>query len=124
MNRLARLAGRASHRSVLTLLGWAAIVTAVSFAGGVVGTLRMNAQQLEVGGSAEAQAMLARAGFPNRASEHILVSSRRDTVSTPDFRTAIHELAAALVGLPGVVGVRSPVGPHSPLVAEGVRCVG
>ena len=117
--RLARLSSFASRRAVIVLVGWTVMVSSLSMVGGWVGTTTMTPQELEVGGSATARAMLASAGFPDRASEHLLVSSRSRTVADAAFSGALTAIVHAIRKLPVVTAISSPLDPRSEtLVAE------
>jgi uncharacterized membrane protein YdfJ with MMPL/SSD domain len=107
---LAERAGRWSAAHWKTAcLGWLAIVAAAVLAGATVGTRTLSNAEQAQGGSARAEAMLARAGFEAPAAESVLVRSSRARPGEPVFRATVRDLVSALRELPQVERVKSGV---------------
>ena len=109
---IAHRAGRwsAAHWKTATLL-WLAVVVLAMIAGNLAGTVSLTSAQQQAGRSAYAQRLLDRSGFPNVASEVVLVQSRRLTVADARFRAELARVVERLGGLPQIDALSSPLTP-------------
>jgi RND superfamily putative drug exporter len=105
---IAARAGRwsAQHWKTATLL-WAAFVVVAVVLGQIAGTVKLSDSVQGTGETARAQAILADAGFKTPASESVLVESKTLTADDPEFRAAVHDVAAALRARPEVASLRA-----------------
>ena len=106
---IAERAGRwsAAHWKTATI-GWLVLVVVAVAAGSLVGTKGLTAAEQTPGDSARAETILAQAGFQTPAGESVLVRSDSGAAATtPAFRAAVRDLAAALRSLPQVERVRT-----------------
>jgi RND superfamily putative drug exporter len=116
---LAARAGRwsAQHRKT-AIFGWLAFVVIAFVLGNASGTITLTQDQLGVGDSARAQAIVKDA-FPQRDGEMVLVQSRTQTASDPAFRAAVKDVRRRLAARPEVAKIDAPkISPdhHSALV--------
>ncbi len=105
-------AGRwsAAHRGKV-ILGWLAFVVISVFVGGAVGMKEIADEDLGSGESKQAAQALAD-GFPDRASEEVLIQGRGPvTSSDANFRVAVNDVTGTLRRVPNVRAVESPLEP-------------
>src|SRR3954449_2792919 len=100
----------AEHRRA-AILGWLALVIASVFIGGAVGTKQLADEDLGSGQARQADQILAKAGFNQRANEEILIQARSSdlTVNDPRFRAAVASVVARLHSFPTVTEIKSPL---------------
>lgn len=108
---IAYRAGRwsAAHWKTATLL-WLLVVIGAAVGGHLAGTVNLSDSEQGNGQSALAQRMLNDHGFPNHASETVLVQSRTLATSSPRFRQEIKTVAARLEAMPQIDALESPLG--------------
>ena len=114
---LAARAGRwsAKHRRK-AILGWLAFVLVSVMLGGALGMKEIASEDLGDGESKRADQTLAD-GFPDRASEEVLVQGRGDVkADDPRFTAAVKDVVRALSGFETVRDIKSPL-EHRQLVA-------
>jgi RND superfamily putative drug exporter len=119
---LAARAGRwsAGHRKT-AILGWLAFVIAAVVLGGAAGVTHQREEDLGSGESGRADQIIA-AGFPDHASEQVLVQSRGTlTFDDPRFKRALDDLEARLVRVPYVANLSSPLAHSANLVSADRR---
>ena len=130
---LAARAGRwsARHRKK-AVFGWLAFVLVSVVLGGALGMKEIASEDLGDGESKRADQTLAD-GFPDRASEEVLVQGRGDIkADDPRFTAAVKEVVRALSGFETVRDIKSPLEPGNcvavlpgrPLGAGDLRPVG
>jgi uncharacterized membrane protein YdfJ with MMPL/SSD domain len=109
-NNLAARMGRwsASHWKT-AVCGWLVFVVVAFALGNVVGKTMLDEADAVGGEAGRAQRTLADAGFEEPVSEVVLIESERLTVTAPEFRRAIGDVARRLRALPHVENVRSPL---------------
>ena len=107
---IAYRAGRwsAAHWKTATLV-WLLVVIGATVGGQLMGTVNLSDAEQGTGQSALAQRILNDNGFPNHASETVLVQDRTLKVSDPHFRNEIARVANRLRALPQVVSLKSPL---------------
>jgi RND superfamily putative drug exporter len=107
---IAYRAGRwsAAHWKTATLL-WLLVVVGAAIGGQLAGTVSLSDSQQSNGQSALAQKMLNAHGFPNRASETVLVQNNSIAASDPRFHNEIRTVVARLRTLPQVTTLQSPL---------------
>ncbi len=129
---IAARAGRwsADHwkAAVSTWLGFCVVAIAL---GAVAGTKMLKEADTSAGGTRQAEQILKRAGFPDRAGESVLVQSKAQTTGDSAFRAAVADVTRTVSGLPQTQRVRSPLEPansgqvssdrHSALVQFEIR---
>ena len=109
---LAARAGRwsAQHRRK-AIFGWLAFVVLAVLIGGSLGMKEIASEDLGDGESKRADQTLAD-GFPDRASEEVLVQGRGDIdVDDPRFTAAVNDVVRAVSRFETVRNVRSPLEP-------------
>jgi uncharacterized membrane protein YdfJ with MMPL/SSD domain len=106
----ARAARWSAHHRKTAILGWLAFV-AIAFAiGGAVGQKTIAQEDMGNGSSKRADQAIAAAGYPENASEQVLVQGRGATRSgDPAFTAAVEDVAARLKAVAHVADVRSPL---------------
>ena len=107
---LAASAGRwsARHRKK-AVLGWLAFVLVSVLLGGALGMKEIASEDLGDGESKRADQTLAD-GFPDRASEEVLVQGRGDIkADDPRFTAAVEDVVRALSGFETVRDIESPL---------------
>src|SRR4051794_41839379 len=111
MNLAAR-AGRwsANHRKT-AIWGWLAFVLVALALGSAAGMKNIADSDGGNGESGRAEKTVAHA-FPKDASESVLVQSSRSTASSPQFRSALHDVKKRLVARGVGRGIKAP--PPSP----------
>jgi RND superfamily putative drug exporter len=90
---------------------WLAFCVAAVALGAVAGTRMLKDADTAAGGSRQAEQILKRADFPNRANESVLVESKTATLSDPAFRAAVGDVVRTVSAQPEVQNVRSPLAP-------------
>ncbi|HET6865590.1 MAG TPA: MMPL family transporter [Solirubrobacteraceae bacterium] len=105
---LAARAGRwsARHWKRATAI-WLGFVVIAIAAGQLAGTHKLSDAEQSTGESAQAQQILADAGFSTPAAESVLVRSPTLTADAPQFRAAVASVMATLRGLPQTTNVRT-----------------
>jgi RND superfamily putative drug exporter len=88
--------------------GWLAFVIASAALGQAVGVVKLTQSGQGNGGSARAQATLARADLDQSANEAVLVQSRSFTASGPTFQHVVARVLSAVAATSQVKDVRSP----------------
>ena len=107
---LAARTGRwsAKHRRI-AILGWLAFVLVSVMLGGAVGMKEIASEDLGDGESKQADQILAD-GFPDRASEEVLVQGRGDVkADDPRFTAAVEDVTRSLSGFDTVRHIKSPL---------------
>ena len=91
---LAARAGRwsAAHWKTATF-GWVAFVVVAVAIGYAVGVVKLTDSEQGTGETANAQAILAQAGFKTPASESVLVKSTTLTADAPAFRATVQDVS-------------------------------
>jgi uncharacterized membrane protein YdfJ with MMPL/SSD domain len=107
---IAYRAGRwsSAHWKTATFV-WLAVVICAAIGGRLAGTVNLTDAEQGTGQSAQAQTMLNQSGFPNRASETVLIQSHRLSVTDPAFRTEIKKVVATIRPLRQVGALHSPL---------------
>ncbi len=95
----------AAHWKTATF-GWLALVAVALVAGQTVGTRMLTNAEESQDGSAQAETILARAGFEPPASEVVLVRSSAARPGDPAFRATVGNLTSALGRMPEVGRVK------------------
>ncbi len=109
---LAARAGRwsAKHRRK-AILGWLAFVVISVLLGGALGMKEIASEDLGDGESKRADQTLAD-GFPDRASEEVLIQGRGNIkADDPRFTAAVKDVVQSLSGFETVRDVKSPLEP-------------
>jgi RND superfamily putative drug exporter len=107
------LAARAAHWSArhrkTAIFGWLAFVIIAFVLGGSVGTKSIPDEDMGNGSSKVADQAIAKADFPDKDSEQVLVQSRNGLrADDPAFKAAVADLAARLGRTPHVTEIKSP----------------
>jgi putative drug exporter of the RND superfamily len=104
-------AARAAHWSAshwkTAVAVWVAFVVVAIALGTAVGTHKLSASEQSTGESAQAEQMLASAGFKTPASESVLVRSPTRTVADPAFRSTVKSVLVKLRAMPQVTNLRT-----------------
>ena len=101
----------AAHRKT-AILGWIAFVVLSLGIGSAVGTQTIADEDLGNGESRQGAQIVADAGFPEAASETVLVQSRDDaTIEDPAFGAAVADVESRLGDVKHVAGLQSPLKP-------------
>jgi len=109
---VAARAGRWSAGHWKTALsGWIAFCVVAVALVSVAGTKMLKDADTAAGETKTAETMLRDAGFPNRAGESVLVESKTQTLSDPQFRAAVEDVDRTVSAQPNVQNVRSPLAP-------------
>ncbi|MDE3133811.1 MAG: MMPL family transporter [Acidobacteriota bacterium] len=109
---IAYRAGRwsAAHWKTATLL-WLLVVICATIGGRLAGTVSLTDAEQSNGQSALAQRLLNHHGFPNHATETVLVQNDELKVSGQRFRSEIGTVVARLQSMPQVEALHSPLIP-------------
>jgi uncharacterized membrane protein YdfJ with MMPL/SSD domain len=107
------LAARAAHWSArhrkTAIFGWLAFVVVAFVLGGSVGTKSIADEDMGNGSSKVADQAIAKANFPDKDSEQVLVQSRNGLrAGDPAFKAAVADLSARLGRTPHVREIESP----------------
>jgi uncharacterized membrane protein YdfJ with MMPL/SSD domain len=111
------LAARAGHWSArhrkAAIGGWLAFVVLAFVLGGAIGTNELADEDAGNGSSRVADTAIAKADFPKRADEQVLVQARTQTltVDDPAFKAAVDDVVTRLESEKHVVDVASPLEP-------------
>ena len=102
----------ATHRK-LAIGGWLAFVIIAFVLGGVIGTKSLSDEETGNGESRAADTAIARADFPEKADEQVLVQARDGslTATDPKFRQGVDQVVAKLERTKHVNEVESPFAP-------------
>src|SRR6266498_3750676 len=92
----ARVATWSARHRTLAIVGWLLFVVLVTVLAGNIGTIEAKRTEQGHGDSRRAEQIVATAGFPNHASELVLVQSSRLTVDDPAFRATVAEVIAGV----------------------------
>ena len=107
------LTGRAARWSAAhwktACLGWLAFVAVAVAIGTTVGNVGLTDAEQSTGQTAQAEGILADAGFKQPASESVLISSPTRMTDDPEFRSTIAHVVSRLEARPEVVRVHSPL---------------
>jgi uncharacterized membrane protein YdfJ with MMPL/SSD domain len=107
------LTGRAARWSAghwkTACLGWLAFVAVAVAIGATVGNVDLTDAEQSTGQTAQAETILANAGFAKVTNESVLISSRVHSNSSPAFRREIGRTVARLRTVPVVEAVQSPL---------------
>jgi len=105
---LAARAGRwsATHWKTATAI-WIAAVTLAIVGGSIAGTHDLSMAEQSTGETAQAERILAGAGFSTPANESVLVKSTALTTSDPEFRSAVQTVMAKLRTMPQLTNLRT-----------------
>jgi uncharacterized membrane protein YdfJ with MMPL/SSD domain len=108
------LAARAAHWSAghrkTAILGWLAFVVIAFMLGGAVGTKNIANEDMGNGSSKVADQTIARADFPDQASEQVLVQGKGSIrVGDKRFTAAVDDVAGRLRSARNVEKVESPL---------------
>ncbi len=114
---IAARAGRWSAEHRFKAIGiWLVFVALAVFAGGAVGTETLSDEEYGVGESQQADKALAE-GFNDAADETVLIQGA--DVESPEFRTAVDQLATELEATDNVTEVVSPYDDPSAIAENG-----
>jgi RND superfamily putative drug exporter len=103
----------AKHRRT-AILGWIAFVVLSLGVGGAIGTKTIADEDQGNGASRTGERIIADAGFPDEASEQVLVQAQGDMgVNDAAFRRAVHDLENRLSHVPHVAEIESPLDPQN-----------
>src|SRR6266511_2152957 len=105
----ARVATWSTRHRTLAIVGWLLFVVLVTVLAGNIGTIEAKRTEQGHGDSRRAEQIVATAGFPNHASELVLVQSSRLTVDDPAFRATVAEVIAGVEATGQVESIRSPL---------------
>src|SRR6266545_1045045 len=105
----ARVATWSARHRTLAIVGWLLFVVLVTVLAGNIGTIEAKRTEQGHGDSRRAEQIVATAGFPNHASELVLVQSSRLTVDDPAFRATVAEVIAGVEATGQVESIRSPL---------------
>ena len=104
-NFAARAARWSAAHWKTAVAGWMAFVVVAIGVGTTVGTHKLSASEQATGESAQAEQILASAGFKTPAAESVLVRSSTRTVADPAFRSTVQ---SALVKLRAMSTMKVP----------------
>ena len=108
------LAARAGHWSArhrkTAIFGWLAFVVIAFVLGGAIGTNSLKDEDSGNGSSAVADKAIAKADFPDKADEQILITARGGKLTTadPQFRAGVEAVVAQLEKTPHTSEIQSP----------------
>ncbi len=107
------LAARAAHWSArhrkTAILGWLALVVVAFVIGGAVGSKKIADEDMGNGSSKVADQAIAKANFPDKDDEQVLVQSRSGVrADDPAFKAAVADLAGRLGRTAHVQEIQSP----------------
>jgi uncharacterized membrane protein YdfJ with MMPL/SSD domain len=120
------IASRAAHWSAqhrkIAVFGWLAFVAIAFVIGGAVGQKKIASQDQGNGSSRTADRAIAKADFPDKASEQVLVQGRgKIRVGSPQLTAGVKDVVNRLEHTPNVTEVKSPLakGNHGQLSKDG-----
>ena len=109
------LTGRAARWSAghwkTACLGWLAFVAVAVAIGATVGNVDLTDAEQSTGQTAQAETILANAGFAKVTNESVLISSRAHSNTSATFSREVRRTVARLRALPVVEAVQSPLDP-------------
>src|SRR5690349_8197472 len=108
-NLAARMGRWSSQHRKLAIGGWIAFVVLALLVGSLTGMRMLTGADSMTGESAAAQKTLTQAGFGTTAGESVLVQSSRLTIADPALRAVVADTERAVLGLPWISRVRSPL---------------
>ena len=108
------IASRAAHWSAkhrkAAILGWIAFVIAAMAIGNLTGTKTLADEDMGNGDSRTGEQIIAGAGFPEDASEKVLIQAENgQTASDPEFTAAVRDVQQRLADVPHVARIESPL---------------
>jgi putative drug exporter of the RND superfamily len=106
-NFAARAARWSAAHWKTAVAGWMAFVVVAIGVGTTVGTHKLSASEQATGESAQAEQILASAGFKTPAAESVLVRSSTRTVADPAFRSTVQSALVKLRTMPQVTNLRT-----------------
>jgi hypothetical protein len=110
MNRY-NLAARAARWSAThwktAVAAWIALVAVAIGLGMTVGTHELSSSEQATGETAQAEQILASAGFKTPAAESVLIRSSTRTVADAEFRSTVQTVLAKLRTMPQVTNLRT-----------------
>ncbi len=108
-NFAARMGRWSAHHRKTAIFGWLAFVVLALVIGSLVGTSKLDPEEIAAGKSAAAQAIVDRGEFPSSAEESVFVQSGSLQTSDPAFQALLGDVAARISKLDGVEDVRTPL---------------
>jgi uncharacterized membrane protein YdfJ with MMPL/SSD domain len=109
LNLAARAARRSAGHRRATVLGWFAFVLVAFAVGSAVGVVPMRDEEFGIGDSHSAEKVLAREFPTERATEEVLIQSRRGPLRRAELRAATTDLLTRLSRVPAVAAIESPL---------------
>jgi len=106
-NLAASIAAWSARHRRTAVFGWLLFVIAATALSAVIGTVEAKNGEYGHGDSRRADEIIAAAGFPDRATEMVLVESAALTADAPAFRAAVDATVAAVERTGQVENVRS-----------------
>jgi len=108
------IASRAAHWSAkhrkAAIFGWIAFVFVAMALGNLTGTKTLADEDMGNGDSRTAERIIAGAGFPEDASEKVLIQAENGQKATdPEFTAAVRDLQQRLADVPHVAQLESPL---------------
>jgi uncharacterized membrane protein YdfJ with MMPL/SSD domain len=109
-NNVAARMGRwsAGHRRT-AIFGWLAFVIAAVVIGGAIGTKQLDQDELGIGESGRAQAIIDRGELRDSADETVIVQSETAKATDAEFRAVVADVVRAVSGFQAVDNVKSPL---------------
>ena len=99
----------AAHRKA-AILGWIAFVIAAMALGNITGTNILADEDMGNGDSRTGEQIIAGAGFPEDASEKVLIQAEDGSTSAdPQFTAAVRDVQQRLADVPHVAEIESPL---------------
>jgi len=98
----------AAHRRT-AVLGWFAFVLVAFAIGSAAGVVTLKDDEVGIGDSHGAEAVLAREFPTERAAEQVLIQSRSGRLQRAELRAAIGDLRVRLSRVPAVTAIESPL---------------
>ncbi|HEX5867791.1 MAG TPA: MMPL family transporter, partial [Beijerinckiaceae bacterium] len=99
----------AKHRKA-AILGWIVFVIAAMAFGNVTGTNTLADEDMGNGDSRTGEQIIAGAGFPEDASEKVLIQAENGSKSSdPEFTAAVRDVQQRLAAVPHVAEIESPL---------------
>ncbi|GIG85937.1 MMPL family transporter [Plantactinospora endophytica] len=106
-NLAARIAGWSARHRRAAVLGWLLFVVAATVLGSAIGTVEAKNSEYGHGDSRRADEIIAAAGFPDRATEMVLIESDSLVADDSAFRAAVTATTTAVERTGRVENVRS-----------------
>ena len=108
MNVAARMGGWSAGHRKTAIIGWLAFVIAALVIGSA-GTKQITNAEESNGQSAKAERILTSSGFPDAASENVLVQTRNGQPDAAGLRAAVTQVVSAVTSTKLIDDVRSPL---------------